>query len=164
MKEYTKTIKPKSTKGLNIQNILACIMALASTPCPPIHSRSECAVAEEFRWQRHRNKITILFLNIQKSSGTRFSNPSITFLGEKLWPVAWNKKLLYKEKKIWKMPIKSVKMKISHTHESEYRGYPFRVSGIFLQPIIKNRSNMQGGHIFTTLVVLWRHKNPVQLT
>ena len=28
-------------------------------------------------------------------------NPNMTFLGERLWPVAWNKKLLvlYKEKK-----------------------------------------------------------------
>ena len=37
-------------------------------------------------------------------------NPNITFLGEKLWPLAWNKK--FTGRKHWKMPIKSVKMKI----------------------------------------------------
>ena len=41
-------------------------------------------------------------------------NQNITFLGEKLWQVAWNQKILvlYKEKNR-KMPIKSAKMKIS---------------------------------------------------
>ena len=41
-------------------------------------------------------------------------NPNITFLDEKLWPVAWNPNFttVYKEKK-WKMPIKIVKLKSS---------------------------------------------------
>ena len=73
-------------------------------------------------------------------------NPNITFLGEKLWLVARNQKItsiIYGKNR--KMPIKSVKMKISKNvprskavapewtdgHESDYRGHPFRVSGIF---------------------------------
>ena len=43
-------------------------------------------------------------------------NPNITFLGEKLWPVAWKKYikkiLVLYEEKIDKMPIKSVKIEI----------------------------------------------------
>ena len=39
-----------------------------------------------------------------------YINPNIIFIGEKLWLVAWNKKILvlYKEKN-WKMPIKNEK-------------------------------------------------------
>ena len=41
-------------------------------------------------------------------------NPNITFLGEKLWPVAWDKKFTCVIKgKNWKMPVKSIKIKIS---------------------------------------------------
>ena len=41
-------------------------------------------------------------------------NPNITFLDEKLWPVAWNQKYTsVSEIEIEKMPIKSVKMKMS---------------------------------------------------
>ena len=46
-------------------------------------------------------------------------NPNITFLGEKLWPVAWNQKftsVIYGKKS--KMPIKSLKMKFSKNVKS----------------------------------------------
>ena len=48
-------------------------------------------------------------------------NPNITFLGEKLWPVAWNENLLVLyEEKIEKMPIKSVKNIISKNKKSVF--------------------------------------------
>ena len=48
-------------------------------------------------------------------------NPNITFLGEKLWPGAWNKKITSViEGKNLKMPIKCVKMKISKNKKMRF--------------------------------------------
>ena len=68
-----------------------------------------------------KNKKMCFFLMSQGSL-----NPKIRFLGQKVWPVARGR---------------------THTqtgsqtdrHESDYRGHPFRVSGVFPLPIIKDR-------------------------
>ena len=49
-------------------------------------------------------------------------NPKIRFLGQKVCHVARVQP-------------------DTHTHESDYCGHPFKVSGVFLQPIIKDRPN-----------------------
>ena len=45
-------------------------------------------------------------------------------------------------------------------HESEYRGHPFRVSGFFLQPIIKERSNL----CFISIDAWWARKEQYSCT
>ena len=54
-------------------------------------------------------------------------NPNITIIGEKLWPEAWNKKILV----LYKENIENAYKKRNN----------FRVSGFILQPIIKDRPN-----------------------
>ena len=68
-----------------------------------------------------KNKKMRFFLMSQGSL-----NPKITFLGQKLCSVARERTHTHRQ---------------TDTHESEYRGHPFRVSGFFLQSIIKDRSN-----------------------
>ena len=56
-----------------------------------------------------KNVKSLKFVMVQGSL-----NPNITFLGEKLWPVAWNQTFTSViEGKNRKLPIKSLKMKIS---------------------------------------------------
>ena len=69
---------------------------------------------------------------------------NITFLGEKLWPVTWNQKFTITSVKI-KISKEKKKKKLKETScswQSDYCGHPFRVSGFFLQPIIKDRPNI----------------------
>ena len=47
-------------------------------------------------------------------------NPNTTFLGEKLWPLAWNQNFTNLKKKYLKMAIKSVKMKISKNKKMRF--------------------------------------------
>ena len=82
-----------------------------------------------------KNWIFNFFFNSLQFSMVQGSlNPNITFLSEKLWPVAWNKKLLvlYKEKNT-KKTIKSVKMKILKNKNMRF----FLMSQVSLNPKIR---------------------------
>ena len=70
-----------------------------------------------------KNKKMRFFLMFQGSL-----NPKIIFLAQKLWPVARVQRNTQTDRQ-------------TDTHESEYRGHPFRVSGFF--PSIYHQGSVQ---------------------
>ena len=76
-----------------------------------------------------KNVVSLRFPMVQGSL-----NPNIIFLHEKLWPVAWKHKFTSViQGKEWKMPIKSVKMKISEAKNMSF----FLMSQWSLDPKIR---------------------------
>ena len=110
-------------------------------------------------------------------------NPKITSLGEKLWPVAckqmyycyiWKKtRENFEKQKFFLMSQGSFNPKnqvprskgvlcslVTHRHESEYSGHPFRVSGIY--PSTYHQGSIQQvnlRHLNTDLSSAWIHQH-----